>query len=85
MAKTLLRGKIRRTLQGNSFLDLAAMLKSNLPSLNLQLNRIVAPNLYTTGEIHELRLIGLLAGEKAIQAQLLIRADLAVISTGIPR
>jgi hypothetical protein len=85
MAKTLLRGKIRRTLQGNSFLDLAAMLKSNLPSLNLQLNRNVAPNLYTTGEIHELRLIGLLAGEKAIQAQLLIRADLAVTSTGIPR
>lgn len=85
MAKTILRGKIRRTVQGNSFLDLAAMLKTNLPSLNTQLNRLIAPNLFTTGEIRELRLIGLLAGEHAIQAQMLIRADLAVISTGIPK
>ncbi|GGB21870.1 DUF4403 family protein [Puia dinghuensis] len=85
MAKTLLRGKIRRTMQGNSVLDLAAMLKANMPSLNTQLNRVIMPNLYTTGELKQLRLIGLLAGEKNIQAQLFMQADLAVTCTGLPR
>ncbi|HLZ86515.1 MAG TPA: DUF4403 family protein [Puia sp.] len=85
MAKTLLRGKIRRTMQGNNVLDLAALLKTNMPSLNAQLNRPIMTNLYTTGELKQLRLIGLLAGEKNIQAQLFIQADLAVTCTGLPR
>jgi hypothetical protein len=85
MARALLRGKIRRTVQGNSFLDLAALLKTNLPSLNAQLNRAITPNLYTTGQIRQFRLIGLLAGERTIQAQLMIQADLAVTSTGVPK
>jgi hypothetical protein len=85
MAKALLRGKIRRNLQGNSVLDLAALLKTNRASLNAQLNRMLMPNLYTTGELRQLRLIGLLAGEKSIQAQLFLQADLAVTCTGLPR
>jgi len=85
MAKTLLRGKIRRNLQGNNVLDLAALLKTNMPSLNALLNRSLMPNLYTTGELRQLRLIGLLAGEKNIQAQLFLQADLAVTCTGLPR
>ncbi|HEY4111002.1 DUF4403 family protein [Puia sp.] len=85
MARALLRGKIRRTVQGNSVLDLAALLKTNMPSLNTQLNRVIMPNLYTTGELKQLRLIGLLAGEKNIQAQLFMQADLAVTCTGLPR
>jgi len=85
MAKTLLRGKIRRNLQGNSVLDLAALLKTNMPSLNAQLNRTLMPNLYTTGDLRQLKLIGLLAGEKNIQAQLYLQADLEVTCTGLPR
>ncbi|HEY4337567.1 MAG TPA: DUF4403 family protein [Puia sp.] len=85
MARALLRGKIRRNLQGNNVLDLAALLKTNMPSLNAQLNRPLMPNLYTTGELRQLRLIGLLAGEKNIQAQLFLQADLAVTCTGLPR
>lgn len=85
MAKTLLRGKIRRNLQGNNVLDLAALLKTNMPSLNTQLNRTIMPNLYTTGELRQLKLIGLLAREKNIQAQLFLQADLAVTCTGLPR
>lgn len=85
MAKTLLRGKIRRNMQGNNVLDLAVLLKTNMPSLNAQLNRTLMPNLYTTGELRQLKLIGLLAGEKNIQAQLFLQADLAVTFTGLPR
>ena len=85
MAGAILRGKIRRTVQGNSYLDLATLLKTNMPTINAQLNRMVMSHLYTTGQIKELKLIGLLAGENSLQAQLFVRAELSVTSTGLPR
>ena len=85
MARAILRGKIRRTVQGNSYLDLAALLKTNLPSINAQLNRSITPYLHTSGEIKQLKLIGLLAGENSLQAQLFIQAELAVTDTGLPK
>lgn len=84
LARSLFRNKIRKTLRGNSYLDLAALLKTNLPILEAQLNRSIAPNISSTGHIHDLRLIGLLATEKNIQAQIFIRADLSVTSTSLP-
>jgi hypothetical protein len=85
MAKTLLRNKIRRSLRGNSYLDLAALLKTNLPVLDAQLNRQLASNLYSSGQVRQLRLIGLLAGDKIMQAQVLVKADLSVTGTGLPK
>lgn len=81
MARSLLKGKIRRSLQGNSYLDLAALLKVNLPTLDAQLNRQLGYNLYSKGHIRDLKLIGLLAGEKSLQAQLFINASLAITRT----
>jgi len=85
MARALLRGKIRRTVKGNSVLDLAALLKTNLPLLDAQLNRNITPTLRSNGEIRQLKLIGLLAGEKNLQAQLFVQAELALTSTGMSR
>ncbi len=85
LGKILFKNKIRSNVRGNSFLDLAALLKANLPTLNAQLNRSLAPGLFTTGEVKELKMIGLQAGEKAIQAQVFIKADLSVTSTRLPR
>jgi hypothetical protein len=81
LARALLRNKIRRSLRGGSYLDLAALLKANLPALDAQLNRQLGSNLYSNGHIRELKLIGLLAGEKTLQAQLFINANLAITST----
>ncbi|HWK04389.1 MAG TPA: DUF4403 family protein [Puia sp.] len=83
MARSLLRNKIRKSLQGNSYLDLAVLLKANLPALNAQLNRPLGSGLYSSGNIQELKLIGLLPGEKTLQAQLYVNATLAIIGTGI--
>jgi Domain of unknown function (DUF4403) len=85
MARTLLRNKIRKSLQGSSYLDLAALIKTNLPMLDAQLNRPLAPNLFTRGSTKDLRMIGLLAGDKTLQVQLAVKADLSVVSTGLPR
>jgi hypothetical protein len=37
------------------------------------------------GEIRQLKLIGLLAGEKDLQAQLFIQAELSLTSSGLPK
>ena len=85
LARAVLRGKMRRTVQGNSYLDLAALLKTNLPTINAQLNRAITPYLHTNGEIKQLKLIGLLAGENSVQAQLFVQAELSVTDTGLPK
>jgi hypothetical protein len=56
-----------------------------MPTINAQLNRMVMSHLYTNGQIKELKLIGLLAGENSLQAQLFVRAELSVTSTGFPK
>ena len=85
LARILFKNKIRENVKGNSFLDLAALLKANLPTLNAQLNKTIAPGVFTTGEVKELKMIGLQAGEKSIQAQVYIKADISVTSTRLPR
>ena len=85
IARTFFKRKIRKNLQGGSYVDLGAMLKANLPMLDAQLNRTLAPNLYSRGNIKELKMIGLLAGDKTLQTQLFVKADLSVTSTGLPK
>jgi len=85
LARILFKNKIRENVKGNSFLDLAALLKANLPTLNAQLNKTIAPGVFTTGEVKELKMIGLQAGENGIQAQVYIKADISVTSTRLPR
>lgn len=85
IARSLLRNKIRKSLQGNSYLDLAALIKANLPILNGQLNRQLAPVAWSAGKIRDLRLLGLLAGDKGLQVQLYMNASLSIINTGLPR
>ncbi len=85
MAKTLFRNKIRKSLKGNSYLDIAALLKANMPALDAQLNRPLAYNLHSTGQVRSLKLIGLLAGENAIHAQVAVGAELAVTGTGLSK
>jgi len=84
MARTFFRNRIRRTLKGNSYLDLGSLIKANLPALDSQLNKQLAPNLYTKGSTKAVRMIGLLAGDKNCQVQLMVKANLTVISTGLP-
>jgi hypothetical protein len=85
LAKILFKNKIRESVRGNSFLDLAALLRANWPTLNAQLNRTLTPGVFTTGEVKELKMIGLQAGEKNIQAQVFIKADISVTTTHLPR
>jgi hypothetical protein len=79
IAKSLFRNKIRQTLNGNSYLDIAALVKSNLPMLNAALNRKLDNGIFSVGKINELKLIGLLAKKDVLQVQVHAGANLSLI------
>ena len=81
IAKSLFRNKIRKTLNGNSYLDIAALVKSNLPLLNATLNRKLASTVLSAGKINELKFIGLLAKKDALQVQCYASANVSLIYT----
>ncbi|HXB45780.1 MAG TPA: DUF4403 family protein [Puia sp.] len=85
IGKKLFRNKIKKNLQGKSYLDVAALIKSNLHILNAKLNNTKLSNgIYSSGVFNDIRIIGLLARDNTIQMQLYTNASIAIISTGKP-
>jgi hypothetical protein len=80
IAKSLFRNKIRKTLNGNSYLDIAALVKSNLPSLDSALNRKLTASIFSSGKINQLKIIGLLAKKEVMQVQVYANANLTLIN-----
>lgn len=85
IAKNLFRNKIKKNLQGKSYLDVGALIKSNLPILNEKLNTTkLANNIYSSGKVNDIRIIGLLAQNNVLQMQVYTNANISLISTGMP-
>jgi Domain of unknown function (DUF4403) len=82
MAQSLFRNKIRKSLQGKSYLDIDSLVRNKLTALDEQLNRELTKNVYSTAKTSNIRLIGLLAGPNRLQLQLHLRTELAILSTG---
>ncbi|HTQ28534.1 MAG TPA: DUF4403 family protein [Puia sp.] len=82
LAKSVFRNKIKKTLEGKSYLDIAAMVKSNLAGINEQLNRKLTSNFFTAGRAKDIRLIGLLAADDHIQVQCYVNAEISLLSNG---
>ena len=82
MAQSLFRNKIRKSLQGKSYLDIGALVRNKLPALDSQLNRELTKNVFSTAKTSSIRLIGLLGGPDRLQIQLHVRTELAISNTG---
>lgn len=82
MAKALFKNKIRKSIQGKSYLDIAALVKANLGEFNAQLNRQLTTNISSSGIAKDARLIGLLARQDALQVQVYIKAEISAIMQG---
>ena len=78
IAKSLFKNKIRKALNGSSYLDLAALFKSNIPLIESYLNRKLTNSISLTGKINQIRLIGLLAKKEEIQVQVYTTGNLSV-------
>ncbi len=82
MAKSLFRNKMRKTLQGQSYLDIGALVKTNMPGMDAQINRQLTKDIFLSGKTNQVKLIGLLAQKNALQIQIFVDANLSIVSDG---
>ncbi|MFI5124961.1 MAG: DUF4403 family protein [Chitinophagales bacterium] len=80
IARSLFRNKIRKTIQGKSYLDISAWVNANRLQIDSQLNREIIRGVFSYGKLKEAKVIGLLATKENIQVQLFITADLGIAS-----
>jgi len=83
IGKSLFKNKIRKSLKGKSYLDIAALVKTNLPVITSQVNRKLTANLSSSGIVYNVKMLGLLPRDKDIQVQLFADADISILSNGI--
>jgi hypothetical protein len=82
IGKSLFSNKIKKTLKGNSYLDIAALIRSNRAVLDSMVNRKIDNNFTLGGKINEVRIVGLLPQNNYLQAQIHVIAKLAILSNG---
>lgn len=81
IARSLFRNKIRKTMQGNAYLDIAGLVNANRESVERQMNRQIIKGVFSYGKLQEAKIIGFLATKENLLVQLFIAADLT-IATG---
>ena len=82
IGKSIVKNKIKKNLGGKSYLDIGALVKSNMKMLDSMLNRSLNKNVSISGKINELKIIGLLPQAKELQVQIYTKANLELISNG---
>jgi hypothetical protein len=81
IARSLFRNKIRKTIQGKTYLDIGELVNANRAQAEQQMNREIIKGIYSYGKLKEAKIIGLLVTSKGIQVQVFIAGDLT-IATG---
>jgi hypothetical protein len=79
IGRSLFRNKIRKTIKGNSYLDINAWLNANKPTIDQLLNRQWAPGIFSSGSIQQAKITGMLVTRQGIQFQLFISGELKVL------
>jgi hypothetical protein len=79
IGRSLFRNKIRKTIQGKSYLDINALLNANKPIIDQQLNREWAPGIFSSGYIKDAKIIGMLVTRQNIQLQVFISGELRIL------
>jgi hypothetical protein len=84
IARTLFKNKIRKTLKGNSYLDIGALIKSNLAELNKQLSRKMNDNISFIGNADQVKILGLLAREDKLLMQGSLHGQFRLLVRSVP-
>jgi hypothetical protein len=79
IARSLFRNKIRKTIQGKSYLDVTAFLNANKTTIDQQLNREWMQGIYSSGTLKEAKIIGMLVTSQNIQLQIYISGELKLL------
>jgi hypothetical protein len=84
IAKTLFKNKIRKTLKGNSYLDIGSLIKSNLAELNKQISRKMNENTSLVGNADQVKILGLLARKDKFLMQGWLHGQFSLIVRSVP-
>jgi Domain of unknown function (DUF4403) len=76
VARSIFKNKIRKTIQGRSYLDISAFLTTNKAMIDQQLNREWMQGFHSTGTLREAKIIGMLVTKQNIQLQVFIAGEL---------
>jgi hypothetical protein len=79
IGRSLFRNKIRKTIQGKSYLDITAFLTANKTMIDQQLNKEWAPRIFSSGYMKEAKIIGMLVTKQNIQLQVFISGELKIL------
>jgi hypothetical protein len=79
IARSLFRNKIRKSIQGKSYLDITSFLVANKTMIDQQLNREWTQGIYSVGTLKEAKIIGMLVGPQNIQIQIFIAGELKLL------
>ncbi len=80
IGRSLFRNKIRKTIQGKSYLDVAALLNANKAVIDQQLNRQITERIFSSGVLRQAKIIGLLANQQNIQVQVFISGEVKILA-----
>jgi hypothetical protein len=79
IGRSLFRNKIRKTIQGKSYLDITAWTAANKGMIDQILNRELVKDVYSSGSIREAKIIGMLVTGQNIQLQVFISGELKIL------
>jgi Domain of unknown function (DUF4403) len=83
IARSLFRNKIRKTIQGKSYLDIPAWVNANKTLIDQILNRELTNNVYAEGYLKQTKIIGMLVTNQNIQLQVFISGELKILGSNL--
>jgi hypothetical protein len=81
LGKTLFGNKILRTLREKASIHIRDMVEKNRASIDAQLNKKITDGVFSSGSLTDLRVLALVIGREALQAQTCARAKASIIIT----
>jgi hypothetical protein len=79
IGRSLFKNKIRKTIQGKSYLDINAFFNANKQMIDQQLDREWATGIFSSGHIKEAKIIGMLVTSQNIQFQVFVSGELKIL------
>lgn len=81
VGKTLFGNKILRTLREKATIKIQELVEANRKNIDAQLNKKIMEGVVSTGTLTDLRVLALIVGKDALQAQTCARAKASIIIT----
>ena len=79
IGRSLFRNKIRKTIQGKSYLDLAALLTANKAMIDQQMNREWIKGFRSSGTLREAKILSMLVIGQNVQLQVFINGEMKLL------